>query len=88
MQSVRQKLVDVVLWASLRRFADDKESVEVQADTVGGILKELVKLYPALKPHIDRGVSVSVDGDIIASGLNEPVANDSEVVLLQRVKGG
>ncbi len=81
-------MVDVVLWSSLRRFADDKTSVEVDADTVGGILSGLIDLYPALRPHIERGVSVSVDGTIIASGRNEPVAQDSEVVLLQRIKGG
>ncbi|MCY4005475.1 MAG: MoaD/ThiS family protein [Rhodobacteraceae bacterium] len=81
-------MVDVVLWSSLRRFADDKTSVEVDADTVGGILSGLIHLHPALKPHIERGVSVSVDGTIIASGRNEPVAHDSEVVLLQRIKGG
>lgn len=81
-------MVEVVLWASLRRFADDRQSVEIDAATVGGVLKGLVEAYPGLKPHIDRGVSVSVDGRIIAAGLNEPVEPQSEVVLLQRLKGG
>ncbi len=81
-------MVEVVLWSSLRRFADGSQSVEVDAGTVGGVLKGLAEIHPALKPHIDRGVSVSVDGRIIAAGLNEPVAPDSEVVLLQRIKGG
>ncbi len=81
-------MVEVGLWASLRKFADDKESVSVDADTVGGVLKALVEAYPALKPHIDRGVSISVNGRIIAAGLNEPVASGSEVFLLQRLKGG
>lgn len=81
-------MVEVVLWASLRRFADENAVVVVDANTVGGVLKGLVEQYPALKPHIDRGVSMSVDGRIIASGLNESVARDSEVVLMQRLKGG
>ena len=81
-------MVDVVLWSSLRRLADGHETVSVEADTVGGVLRKLVAAYPALKSHIDRGVSISVDGKIMAGGLNEPVGSDSEVVLLQRLKGG
>ena len=81
-------MVEVVLWASLRRFADDNAVVEIEANTVGGVLKGLVKRYPSLKSHIDRGVSVSVDGEIIVSGLNVPVLPTSEVVLMQRIKGG
>ena len=81
-------MAEVVLWASLRRLADDKEILEVDAGTVGDVLKELVERYPDLKPQIDRGVSISVDGKIIAGGFNEPVLPDSEVVLLQRLKGG
>ena len=81
-------MVEVVLWSSLRRFADDRQIVEVDASTVGGVLNGLAELYPGLKPHIDGRVSVSVDGSIITSGLNEPVGADSEVMLIPRLKGG
>lgn len=82
-------MVEVVLWASLRRLADDRESVEVDAETVKDVLKGLVEQYPALRPHLlDRGVSVSVDGQMVISGWNEKISANSEVVLLQRIKGG
>ena len=81
-------MVDVVLWASLRPFADNRETVSLEASTVGELLRKLVMAYPGLEPHIDAGVSVAIDGRIIASGLTEPVNPDSEVVLLQRLKGG
>lgn len=82
-------MVEVVLWASLRRFADGKQVVKVEAHTVDGILKGLVALYPALKPHLlERGVSVSVNGNIVASGSKVPISPDSEVVLMQRIRGG
>ena len=41
-----------------------------------------------LREIIEAGVSVSVDGRIIASGLTEPVYENSEVFLLQQLKGG
>ncbi len=81
-------MVDVVLWASLKPFADGNDTVSVEANTVGEVLKELEGAYPALKPHLDSGVSVAVDGRIISHALWEPVRPDSEVVLLQRLKGG
>ena len=81
-------MVQVTLWAGLRRFADGKDTVEIKAQNVGEILNALENKYPELKEIIEAGVSVSVDGKIIASGLTEPVYEDSEVFLLQQLKGG
>ncbi len=81
-------MVQVNLWAGLRRFADGKNTVEIKAQNVGEILNALENKYPELKEIIEAGVSVSVDGKIIASGLTEPVYEDSEVFLLQQLKGG
>ena len=81
-------MVEVHLWSGLRAFADGQESVEIEAETVGEVLSALAAAYPALQATIEAGVSVAVDGRIIASGLTEPVRPDSEVYLLQRLKGG
>jgi molybdopterin synthase sulfur carrier subunit len=81
-------MVDVHLWSGLRALADGKESVAVEASTVGEVLSGLVAAHPGLQDAIDAGVSVAVDGRIIASGLTEPVKPDSEVYLMQRLKGG
>ncbi|MDR9486062.1 MAG: MoaD/ThiS family protein [Sediminimonas sp.] len=81
-------MVEVNLWSGLRPLADDKEIVEVEAETVGGLLEELVKQHPGLQDAIDEGVSVAVDGRIIASALDEQIKPDSEVFLMQRLKGG
>ena len=81
-------MVQVNLWAGLRRFADGKDTVEIKAQNVGEILNALENKYPELKEIIEAGVSVSVDGKIIASGLTEPIYEDSEVFLLQQLKGG
>ena len=81
-------MVQVNLWAGLRRFTDGKDTVEIKARTVGEILNALENKYPELREIIEAGVSVSVDGRIIASGLTEPVYENSEVFLLQQLKGG
>ena len=81
-------MVKVNLWSGLRSLADGQETVEVQASTVGEVLTGLVATYPGLADAIEAGVSVSVDGRIITSGLMETVQPDSEVFLMQRLKGG
>lgn len=83
-----RSLVRVHLWSGLRAVADGHESVEVKASTVGEVLTGLVTAYPGLEDAIEAGVSVSVDGRIITSGLMETVRPDSEVFLMQRLKGG
>ncbi|GGH34262.1 molybdopterin synthase sulfur carrier subunit [Cribrihabitans marinus] len=79
---------EVHLWSGLRGLADGKESVEVEAGTVGELLDALVRAHPALQEAIDAGVSVAIDGRIIAGSLTEPVPEGSEVYLMQRLRGG
>lgn len=81
-------MVEVNLWSGLRALADGKDTVEVDATNVGEVLSGLVRAHPGLQAAIDAGVSVAVDGRIIASGLTEPVKPNSEVYLMQRLKGG
>ena len=81
-------MVKVNLWSGLRALADGNSVVEVSATTVGEVLSGLVAAYPGLEDAIETGVSVSVDGRIIVSGLTEPVSDASEVFLMQRLKGG
>jgi len=81
-------MVEVHLWSGLRGLVDGHAVVEVEATTVGEVLSALVVAYPALQDPIEAGVSVAVDGRVIASALNEPVSPDSEVYLMQRLKGG
>jgi len=81
-------MVEVNLWSGLRPFADGHDRVEVEARTVGEMLTRLQEAYPGLTPAIEAGVSVAVDGKIIASSLTEPIYPDSEIYLLQRLRGG
>lgn len=81
-------MVEVALWSGLRPLVGGRDSVEVEGRTVGELLDGLRRDYPALAPRLDAGVSVVVDGRVIASSLTEPVRPDSEVVLMMRLKGG
>ena len=81
-------MVEVNLWSGLRAHADGQDKVEVEAKNVGEVLSGLAAAHPGLAPIIEAGVSVSVDGRVIASSLTHPVTEDSEIWLMQKLKGG
>ena len=81
-------MVDVNLWSGLRRFTDGKLVVSVEAATIGKMLDQLTTAYPGLAKVIEAGVSVAVDGEIITAKRNTPLRPDSEVYLIQQLKGG
>jgi molybdopterin synthase sulfur carrier subunit len=80
-------VVEVNLWSGMRRFVGDDLTVEVEAETIGEMLDALVAAHPALKPVIDQGVSVAVDGEI-HQGRHVPIPQGAEVFLMHRLKGG
>lgn len=77
----------VNLWSGLRRLADGNEVIEVEADNVAQVLAALVRAHPRLAPAIEAGTSVMVNGEVSVSRFT-PVAPDSEIYLLQQLKGG
>jgi len=81
-------MVQVTIWGSLAAATDDQTEVEIQASTLRELLDGLAARYPALKPQLERGVSVAIDGRIYNDSWFTPIHEDSEVVLLARLKGG
>lgn len=80
--------VEVVLWGGLKPFADGAGRVTVEAATTGQLFDRLAEAHPGLAPHIEAGVSVSINGRVIATSLTEPIPEGAEVVLMPRIKGG
>jgi sulfur-carrier protein len=81
-------LANVLIWSSLRPHTGGRANLQIEAKTVRQLLDHLSATYPGLKPQIQRGVSVSIDGVIYRDGWLEALKPDSEVVLLPRMVGG
>jgi molybdopterin synthase sulfur carrier subunit len=81
-------MVKVAIWGSLRAATEGHAEVEVEAKNLRELLDRLAQAYPGIKPQIERGVSVSIDGLIYNDSWFTPVDPDSEVVLLPRIIGG
>lgn len=80
-------MVEVNLWSGLRRLADGKLVVSVQAETLREMLEALTRAHPGLQPVIKAGVSISVNG-VIEADLSTRLVPGAEIYLIQRIKGG
>lgn len=81
-------MVMVKVWGSLAAASDGQTEVEVEATNLRELLDGLAANYPGMRPQLDRGVSVAIDGRIYNDSWFTPIHEDSEVVLLARLKGG
>lgn len=81
-------MVQVTIWGSLRSATDGEASVEVDAANFKDVLNQLSQKYPGLKPQIDSGVSLAIDGRIYREAWFTPVKPDSEVILMPLMVGG
>lgn len=81
-------MVKVKIWGSLAAATEDQTLVEIEASTLRELLDGLSERYPAIRPQLDRGVSVAIDGRVYNDSWFTPIKPDSEVVLLARLKGG
>lgn len=80
--------VKVHLWSGLRALADGQEIVSVKASNIAQMLFALGRDYPGLEDVVDEGVSVSVDGKLIADDLTHPLDGSQEIYLIQKLRGG
>ena len=81
-------MVKARLWGSLADQAGGAREVEIEAATLRELLDGLGKDFPGLRPELERGISVSIDGRVYNDSWFTPIAPDSEVVLLKRIRGG
>ena len=81
-------MVNVVLWGALKSAAHGASSVDVEARDIRDLFAKLEAEYPGLKPHIERGIAVSINGRIFRDSWGEEIPENAEVYLLPRIAGG
>ena len=81
-------MVKVVLWGTLKHAAGGATEIELEAKNVREVLDRLRESYPKLKEHLDRGVSVTIDGVMYRDAWFAEIKPESEVYLLPRLAGG
>ena len=62
--------------------------VELEAKNIRQLLVALEKQCPQLKPLIDRGLAVSIDGTLYRDDWFQPIPEGAEVFVIPRLSGG
>jgi molybdopterin converting factor small subunit len=60
----------------------------VQVASIEELMQALLLRYPDLQTHIDRGVAVSINGQIFRDDWTVAIPADAEVYLIPRIEGG
>lgn len=81
-------MATIKLWGALRPAADDVETVEIEAASIGELMRKLEQRYPRMTPHIKNGIAVSINGTIYQDSWGQPLPDNAEIYLLPRIQGG
>ena len=81
-------MVRVMLGGTLKSASGGASEFDVEARDIKELLNRLGEACPELKPRLERGVAVAIDGRIYRDAWFEPVPPDSEVYILPRMSGG
>ena len=80
--------VNVYLWASLKKFTNDKDILKIEATTIRELVSVLKRDFPGLKPFLDSGISFAINGELSNPNSNESIPDEAEIYIMQKLKGG
>jgi molybdopterin converting factor small subunit len=78
----------VVLIGNLRQYTGGVTELDVEAASVRQLFARLSEKFPELRPHLEEGLAVAIDGQIYQDALLQPIAEGSEVHVLPQIAGG
>jgi molybdopterin converting factor small subunit len=81
-------MAHVTLTGNLRQFTGGIAELDIDAGTVNQLFRRLGRDYPALAPHLEKGLAVAIDGQIYQDGLFQEIDAHSEVHILPQIAGG
>ena len=81
-------LLHVRLGGPLMSQAGGATGFDIEAANIRELLDRLGEMYPELRPMLDRGVTVAVNGTVFRAAFLTPIPPGSEVYLLPALVGG
>jgi molybdopterin converting factor small subunit len=81
-------MLDVSLSGSLRESANGAASLSIDAATIRELLRKVVECYPRMQAEVDKGIAVSINGQIFRDNWSEQIPAGAEIFLLPRIPGG
>jgi len=81
-------LARILLPADLAAYAGGERELELDVANVHQLFAALARRHPELAQPLEHDVAVAIDGELYQDALLQPIAPDSEVILLPKIEGG
>ena len=81
-------MVAVTVWGSLSAVTAGQSEIDIDAKNIRELFTKLTERYPGVKPFMERGIAVSVNGVIYRDNWSKTLPEDAEIFLLPRLAGG
>jgi molybdopterin converting factor small subunit len=78
----------VAIGSAARQFTGGSAGIDVEAATVGEMIRDLEARFPGFGEHIERRMAIAIDGEIHQDAHGAALGPDSEVYLFPRIGGG
>jgi molybdopterin converting factor small subunit len=78
----------VAIGSEARAFTGGEAEIEVEASSVGEMIRRLEARFPGFGEHIERRMAIAIDGEIHQDSLFAHLHPSSEVYLFPRIGGG
>ena len=81
-------MITISVWGALRPAVGDTDTITLDAQSIGELMRKLEEQYPRTQPFIEAGIAVSIDGTIYQDSWDQPLPRNAEIYLLPRIAGG
>ena len=78
----------VSISSRVRELTGGLDTFDVDAGTVGGLIRALEERFPGLGALVEDEMSLAIDGEVFQDAQTEPLQPGTEVVLIPRISGG
>ena len=70
------------------RYTGGVRQLDIEAQTLGGVISALDRLYPGLGEHLEEETAIAIDGEIQEVGYHQPVRPGCEIFFIPKIEGG
>lgn len=84
----------ILIPSQMRHLTDGLAEIEGTGATLQQLFRATGKRYPKLRERvvvdggIAPGISIAIDGNVVSSGLLEPVPPTAEITIVPQISGG
>ncbi len=81
-------MATISLSNELKPYTGGETRLALEVASVRQLFEVLSDCYPDLRPYLETGLAVAIDGEIYQDALLQPIRGESEVLLFTKIAGG